>query len=119
MLFRSRYYNNRAGAAVIPENCITKPPSAELRPNQVDPFDYEKVSPLVDLIIEEQASYGRLVELGYPRALVKEVMSLICHSEYKRRQLPPGIRVTRRAFGIGRRMPIVNKYCPYDGEPES
>lgn len=110
----ARYYNRREGKDIIPQNCITKPPSAELRPDQVDPFDYDIVSPLVDQIIEEQLSYNELVDKGYSRELVRKIMGLICHSEYKRRQLPPGIRVTRRAFGIGRRMPIVNKYCPYD-----
>lgn len=114
----ARYYNRREGRDMIPENCITKPPSAELRPDQVDPFDYNIVSPLVDQIIEEQFSYKELVAKGYPPELVKKIMSLICHSEYKRRQLPPGIRVTRRAFGVGRRMPIVNKYCPFDSDFE-
>jgi len=112
----ARYFNERKGRDIIPEHCITKPPSAELRPDQVDPFDYDIVSPLVDQIIEEQLSYKALVAKGYSPELVKKIMGLICHSEYKRRQLPPGIRVTRRAFGVGRRMPIVNKYCAYDSD---
>ncbi|MCF7842655.1 MAG: NAD+ synthase [Lentisphaeria bacterium] len=115
----ARHYNAMQGREIIPHNCITKPPSAELRPDQVDPFDYDTVSPLVDLIIEAQLSYAELVQHGYDETLVKEIMELICRSEYKRRQLPPGIRVTRRAFGIGRRMPIVNKYCPFDGDTDA
>ena len=94
----------------IPIGSIKKPPSAELAPNQVDPFDYDIVSPLVDLIIEEGKTVIQLSELGINEELVNLVYQKIRVSEYKRRQAAPGLRVSTKAFGIGRRFPIVNHF---------
>ena len=94
----------------IPIGSIKKPPSAELAPNQVDPFDYDIVSPLVDLIIEEGKTIIQLGELGIDKELVNLVYQKIRVSEYKRRQAAPGLRVSTKAFGIGRRFPIVNHF---------
>ncbi len=105
----SRYYNYVKGRDYIPEPIFTRPPSAELREGQVDPFDYSVVSPLVDLIIEERKSREELVKL-YPPALVDDVLRRIRISEYKRWQAAPIIKVTKKAFGIGRRYPIANEF---------
>ncbi|MBC8323962.1 MAG: NAD+ synthase [Candidatus Marinimicrobia bacterium] len=106
----SKWVNKNAGCERIPDNCIAKPPSAELAPDQVDPFDYDVVSPLVDAIVEDRKSPAQLTADGYDNALVESVYQKIRINEYKRRQAAPGIRVTKKAFGTGRRMPIVNHY---------
>ncbi len=105
----SKRVNELAGYERIPGNCISKPPSAELAPDQVDPFDYDVVSPLVDMIVEERRSLAELMA-GYDKALVEDIYQRIRINEYKRRQAAPGLRVTKKAFGTGRRMPIVNHY---------
>ena len=94
----------------IPEGSILKPPSAELAPNQVDPFDYDIVSPLVDAIVEERKSPLELVQNGAESELVNSLYQKIRFNEYKRRQSAPGLRVSSKAFGVGRRVPIVNHY---------
>jgi NAD+ synthase (glutamine-hydrolysing) len=106
----SRRVNKHAGFERIPENCISKPPSAELAPDQVDPFDYDEVSPLVDAIVEDRKSLAQLTADGHDEELVESLYQKIRINEYKRRQAAPGIRVTKKAFGTGRRMPIVNHY---------
>ncbi len=106
----SKWVNKVAGSERIPENCISKPPSAELAPGQVDPFDYDVVSPLVEIIIEERNSPTQLAAEGHDKKLVDDLYQRIRINEYKRRQAAPGLRVTNKAFGTGRRMPIVNHY---------
>ena len=106
----SRYYNTLRGETVIPERVFERPPSAELREGQVDPFDYARISPLVELIIEEHKGRSELLELGYTHEEISIVQKLVRGSEYKRKQAPPILRVSEKAFGIGRRMPIVNLY---------
>jgi NAD+ synthase (glutamine-hydrolysing) len=106
----ARHYNKRAGRDVIPENCFTKIPSAELRPNQFDPFDYSIVSPLVDDIIENRLSKSELIQRGYPEQAVDDTLRRIRGAEYKRRQAAPVIKITRKAFGLGWKMPIVNRF---------
>jgi NAD+ synthase (glutamine-hydrolysing) len=106
----ARYYNRRAGSAVIPENCFTKTPSAELRPGQVDPFDYSIVSPLVDEMIENRLSKAELIRKGFPEQVVDDTFIRVRKAEYKRRQAPPTIKITKKAFGLGWKMPIVNKF---------
>ncbi|MBI65934.1 MAG: NAD+ synthase [Candidatus Marinimicrobia bacterium] len=101
---------NKNISNVIPINTINKPPSAELAPKQVDPFDYEIVSPLVDSIIEKQMTIKELIKDGYNEMTVKLVYDKIIRNEYKRRQAPIGIRISKKAFGAGRRFPIVNHY---------
>ena len=106
----SEYYNLFRGFEAIPKNSITKIPSAELKPDQYDPFDYSVVSPLVDEIIEDRRSMKELVSLGYDQHLVKETLDRVRSAEYKRRQAAPSIKISRKAFGIGWRMPIVNRF---------
>jgi NAD+ synthase (glutamine-hydrolysing) len=106
----SRYVNEKAGREIIPENVFSKKPSAELREDQVDPFDYSIISPLVDEIIEHRRGKQELIEMGYPIQTVEDTYKRIRTSEYKRWQAAPGIKVTSKAFGMGWKMPIINKY---------
>ena len=101
---------NREKGSLVPENSITKPPSAELKPDQVDPFDYDLISPMVQKIITENKHLHQLVQEGYHNPEVNEVLRKIRYAEFKRRQAAPGLRVSRKAFGTGRRFPIVNQF---------
>jgi len=105
-----RYYNEFKGTKIIPESVFTKIPSAELSDGQVDPFDYEIISPLVDDIIQLGLTRDELKDKGYEGDTVDRICMMIKKSEYKRRQAPPGIKITNKAFGIGRRMPLINHY---------
>jgi NAD+ synthase (glutamine-hydrolysing) len=103
---------NRNGE-VIPRNIITKPPSAELRPDQKDSDslpDYAELDEILFLYIEERKGPREIIALGHDEALVKRILRLVNINEYKRYQTPPTLRVSRKAFGMGRRMPIVGKY---------
>jgi len=106
----ARLYNQIKGKEIIPKSSIEKIPSAELRENQFDPFDYSKISPLVDEIIENRKNKKELLEMGYKEDEVNNVLNKIKNAEYKRKQSAPGIKVTKKAFGIGRKMPIVNNF---------
>lgn len=106
----AQYCNDQNGRELIPANTINKVPSAELREDQVDPFDYEVVAPLVNAIIEQHSDVDTLIAKGWDPELIDELLQKVRINEYKRQQMPPGIRVSSKAFGIGRRMPIVNHY---------
>ena len=106
----AEYVNEKAGKEVIPENVFKKRPSPELKEGQYDPFDFSIVSPIVDEIIENRRGKRELVEMGYPWEVVEDIYARVRRAEYKRRQAPPCIKITRKAFGIGWKMPIVNKY---------
>lgn len=108
----ARHYNQNARRPIIPENCFSKIPSAELRPDQFDPFDYSIVSPLVDEIVEGRLSGSELIQKGYDKKVVDDTLHRVRNAEYKRRQAAPAIKITRKAFGLGWKMPIVNKF-PY------
>jgi NAD+ synthase (glutamine-hydrolysing) len=110
----ARYINERAGRAVIPESTLTKPPSAELRPGQTDQ-DTLPPYPVLDEIlrryVEEREEVDAIVAAtGIDRGLVHDILRRVDRNEYKRRQAPPGLRVTMKAFGIGRRLPIVMRW---------
>lgn len=108
-----RRRNERAGREIIPEAVLTKAPSAELRPDQTDQQSlppYPILDELVEHYVEDDRTAGELVEMGYDAALVARVVRLIDVAEYKRRQSPPGIKVSRKAFGKDRRLPITNLY---------
>jgi NAD+ synthase (glutamine-hydrolysing) len=108
-----RYVNRRAGREVVPEDVITKPPSAELRPDQRDDQSlpsYDVLDPILELYVEHDRTAGEIVELGHDEALVRRVTRLVDIAEYKRRQSPPGVRVSRKAFGKDRRLPITSGY---------
>ncbi|MFC1619635.1 NAD+ synthase [Candidatus Neomarinimicrobiota bacterium] len=104
------FVNETGGQQIIPDRVIGKTPSAELRDDQVDPFDYEVVSPLVDKLVLNRASNAELEAEEYDHELIVHIRKLMVSAEYKRRQAAPLIRVTGKAFGIGRRYPIVNHY---------
>jgi NAD+ synthase (glutamine-hydrolysing) len=98
---------------VIPEGVLTKPPSAELRPGQFDEQTlppYDVLDPVLEAYVEGDLTAGELVEAGFDEDLVTRVVRLVDLAEYKRRQTPPGVRVTPKAFGRDRRMPITNRY---------
>jgi len=108
----ARYYNQKSRGSIIPEGCFTKIPSAELKPDQFDPFDYAIVSPLADDIIENRLSRRELIAKGYDPKVVDDSLRRARLAEYKRRQAAPAIKITKKAFGLGWKMPIVNK-LPY------
>lgn len=106
----AKYVNEKAGREIIPKTVLKKKPSPELKPDQFDPFDFDVVSPLVDEIIEKRKSKLELIKMGYPEKIVRDTYRRIRKAEYKRRQAAPCIKITPKAFGIGWKMPIVNKY---------
>jgi NAD+ synthase (glutamine-hydrolysing) len=110
-----RYLNEQAGRDVIPESVITRIPSAELRENQKDSDslpEYDVLDEILRLYVELEKSAAEIVQAGFDEAQVKRVIRLVDRSEYKRRQSPPGVKITPRAFGRDRRMPITNRYYP-------
>ncbi len=106
------WYNAQRGADIIPRNTITKPPSAELRPGQVDQDSlppYEILDEILAWHIERHESQAEIVARGFDKATVAKVLRLVRINEFKRKQAAPGIKVTRRAFGTGWRMPLVKR----------
>jgi NAD+ synthase (glutamine-hydrolysing) len=106
----AEYVNENAGKEIIPKSVFEKEPSPELKEGQFDPFDFDIVSPLVDEIIENRRSKQELIRRGYSQEAVEDTYKRIRNSEYKRRQATPSIKITPKAFGIGWKMPMVNKY---------
>ncbi len=108
-----RFVNSRASREIIPEAVITKPPSAELRPDQRDDQSlpaYEVLDPILELYVEQDRTAAEIIALGFDEALVRRISRLVDMNEYKRRQGPPGVRVSLKAFGKDRRLPITNAY---------
>lgn len=111
-VYELAYYINR-NKEIIPENTITKPPSAELRPGQKDSDslpEYEILDKILYQYIEMQAGPDELISMGFEKETVQKTLKLVNTNEYKRYQSPPILRVSPKAFGMGRRMPIVGKY---------
>ena len=109
----ARLRNLRSSAPVIPKRTLSRPPTAELRPDQKDEDSlppYEVLDPILQAYVEEDRSLEEIVVAGYDRAAVARVMAMVDGSEYKRRQAPIGIKITHRALGKDRRMPITNGY---------
>jgi NAD+ synthase (glutamine-hydrolysing) len=109
----ARCVNARAGRDVIPEAVLIKPPSAELRPDQRDDQSlppYEALDPILAAYVEGDRTASELVAAGFDEAVVRRITRLVDLAEYKRRQSPPGVRVTAKAFGKDRRLPITNGY---------
>ncbi|HLZ08546.1 MAG TPA: NAD+ synthase, partial [Chloroflexota bacterium] len=105
--------NGQSGGSVIPDAIIKKEPSAELRPDQRDVDSlppYPILDPILLAYVEEDRGFEEIVALGYDEATVRKVIQLVDRSEYKRRQAPPGVKITPRAFGRDRRLPITNRY---------
>jgi len=102
-----------AQSPVIPETAITRPPTAELRHDQKDTDSlppYATLDPILKAYIEEDRGAEEIVGMGFERATVERVIRMVDRSEYKRRQAPPGVRITQRAFGRDRRLPITNRF---------
>lgn len=109
----SRRVNERAGRELIPAATLTKAPSAELRPDQRDDQSlppYDVLDAVLALYVEHDRTAAEIIALGHDEALVRRIVRLVDNNEYKRRQLPPGVRVTGKAFGKDRRLPITNAY---------
>jgi NAD+ synthase (glutamine-hydrolysing) len=109
------FRNARDGDHPVPQSIVDRPPSAELRADQKDTDslpDYDTLDGILEAYVEEDADREQLVLAGYPEAAVDKVLALVDRAEYKRRQQPPGIKITPRAFGRDRRMPITNAYRP-------
>jgi NAD+ synthase (glutamine-hydrolysing) len=107
----ARYRNSLSH--VIPENVLTKAPSAELRPDQKDSDSlppYDRLDPILEAYIEDDAGVGEIVSAGHERETVLKIVRLVDRAEYKRRQAPPGPKVTVKAFGRDRRLPITNRW---------
>jgi NAD+ synthase (glutamine-hydrolysing) len=97
----------------IPERTVTKPPSAELRPDQLDTDSlppYDVLDPVIEAYVEDDLGVDDMVAAGFERALVERVIGMVDRNEYKRRQAAPGVKITPKAFGRDRRMPITNRY---------
>ncbi len=112
LVYRLARYRNSVGH-VIPERVISRPPSAELRPNQKDSDslpDYDVLDPILEAFIEQDLSVREISERGYDRDVVVRVLEMVKRNEYKRRQAPPGIRISSRAFGRDWRYPITSGY---------
>jgi NAD+ synthase (glutamine-hydrolysing) len=112
LVYRLARYLNRNGT-VIPESILAKPPSAELRPGQVDEDSlppYAVMDPVLHLYIDENRSPEEIIREGHDPGVVHRVVRMVDRNEYKRRQAAPGLKVTEKAFGMGRRMPIAARY---------
>ena len=111
-----RYRNTLGDKPVIPQSVIDKPPSAELRPDQKDEDSlppYSVLDPILKAYVEDDYAFDDIVAMGFDPETVKQIISLVDRNEYKRRQSPPGIKITPRNFGRDRRMPIANRYRPF------
>ncbi|HMT05995.1 MAG TPA: NAD+ synthase [Solirubrobacterales bacterium] len=112
---------HRNGASpVIPESIITRPPSAELRPGQLDTDSlpgYDQLDRILRFYVEEDLGPAEIANKGEDPAVVADVVAKVDRAEYKRRQAPPGLRITTKGFGRDRRMPITNRYRPWSPKP--
>lgn len=109
----AQYRNTLKPKNVIPQSVIEKEPTAELKPNQrdVDTLPpYSVLDPILQAYVEEDRNFEQIVAMGFDEETVKRVIKMVDRNEYKRRQSPPGIKITQRAFGRDRRLPIVNRY---------
>jgi NAD+ synthase (glutamine-hydrolysing) len=113
MVYELAAYRNHTLGPVIPERVLAKAPSAELRLNQKDSDslpEYADLDPVLHAYVEEDRSLREMVAMGFDETMVRQVIRMVDRNEYKRRQAPPGVRITARAFGKDRRLPITNKY---------
>ncbi|MFA5424179.1 MAG: NAD+ synthase, partial [Phycisphaerae bacterium] len=109
------YINAKAGKEIIPQSVIDRPPTAELRQNQKDRDslpDYDVLDKIIEGYVEQDKSTRQLIDSGLPKEDVLRVITMVDRNEYKRRQSPPGVKITPKAFGKDRRLPITNRYQP-------
>ena len=110
------HINAKSGRDIIPQTVLEKPPSAELRPDQKDSDSlpaYELLDPILEAYVEKDSSFEDIIDMGFMPDIVKKVITLVDRNEYKRRQAPPGVKITPRNFGRDRRMPVANRYQPF------
>jgi NAD+ synthase (glutamine-hydrolysing) len=110
----ARWRNASSAAPPIPDRVLTKPPSAELRPGQLDTDSlppYDELDPIIELYVEDDLGVDEIVRAGHDRATVERITAMIDRAEYKRRQAAPGVKITPKAFGRDRRLPITNRYA--------
>jgi NAD+ synthase (glutamine-hydrolysing) len=108
--------NRIAGRTIIPKRVMTKAPTAELRPNQKDSDSlpvYSVLDPILKAYVEDDREFDEILKMGFDRKTVERVIRLVDSSEYKRRQAPPGVKITPRGLGKDRRFPITNRYKSY------
>jgi NAD+ synthase (glutamine-hydrolysing) len=109
----AEYCNRLSGGERIPREIVEKPPSAELRPNQLDTDTlppYDILDPILKAYVEDDRSFSEMIDMGFDEKLVGRVIRMVDTNEYKRRQAAPGVKITPRAFGRDRRMPITNRF---------
>jgi NAD+ synthase (glutamine-hydrolysing) len=109
----TKFRNRKEGKEVIPKRVFAKPPSAELRPNQKDEDSlppYSTLDPILQAYVEEDKGVQEIAKMGFKESMIKEVIRMVDRNEYKRRQSPPGVKITHRALGKDRRLPLTNKY---------
>jgi NAD+ synthase (glutamine-hydrolysing) len=109
----AKFRNKREGKVIIAKNVLVKPPSAELRPNQKDEDSlppYPILDPILQAYVEEDKGLKDIAKMGFKESMIKEVIQMVDRNEYKRRQSPPGVKITHRALGKDRRLPVTNKY---------
>jgi NAD+ synthase (glutamine-hydrolysing) len=109
----TKFRNRREGRDIIPRRVFTKPPSAELRPDQKDEDSlppYPVLDPILQAYVEEDKGLEEIAKMGFKEVMIKEVINMVDRNEYKRRQSPPGVKITHRALGKDRRLPVTNKY---------
>lgn len=109
----TKFRNKNEGKDIIPKSVFVKPPSAELRPNQKDEDSlppYPVLDPILQAYVEEDKGVEDIAKMGFKESMIKEVIQMVDRNEYKRRQSPPGVKITHRALGKDRRLPVTNKY---------
>jgi NAD+ synthase (glutamine-hydrolysing) len=109
----TKFRNKKEGKNLIPKRVFVKPPSAELRPNQKDEDSlppYPVLDPILQAYVEEDKGPEDITKMGFKQSMIKEVIRMVDRNEYKRRQSPPGVKITHRALGKDRRLPVTNKY---------
>ncbi len=119
LVYELAIHRNQRLRPVIPERVLSKAPSAELRPDQKDSDslpEYVDLDPILHAYVEEDRGFHEMVAMGFDEATVRGVIRMVDRNEYKRRQAPPGVRITARAFGKDRRLPITNKYQTTDDD---
>ena len=113
------HINNKEGKEIIPSSIIDKPPSAELRHNQQDTDSlppYEILDAILEEYIENDSSYEDIINSGFEANVVSKIINLVDKTEYKRRQSAPGVKITNKNLGRDRRIPITNKYSPFESK---
>ena len=115
----AEFVNSINEKPVIPKDILTRPPTAELRDDQKDTDslpDYDMLDEILKGYVEQDKSAKQLIDSSLPKDIVRKVITMVDRNEYKRRQSPPGIKITPKAFGKDRRLPITNRYCSFDDE---